>query len=133
MHLEFLFFSPPHGCGIIRDLLSIIVFVCLLYSLPITEMSLLLASLPVTAAINSALPVNLLCSKRAAVHNVHNTTSLVELPVTVSFLNQEFTTQLPFQIFHEDIGFEVVFGSQWESWCILNKGQLNNLFFCVLT
>ena len=85
-----------------------------LYRLPITEMSLLLASLPVTAAINSALPVNLLCSKRAAVHNVHNTTSLVELPVTVSFLNQEFMTQLPFQIFHEDIGFKVIFGSQWE-------------------
>jgi len=109
-----LFFFPPHGRGIIRDLLSV-------------NHHLRLCTLP-----NSALPINLLCSKHAAVHNVHNTTSHVELPVTVSFLNQEFMTQLPFQNFHDDVGFEVIFGSQWESWCILNKGQLDNLFLVFL-
>ena len=83
------------------------------------EMSLSLASKPVSAAACPALSVNLLNRKRATSHNVPNTTSHVELPVTVSFLNQEATTCMEFVVFDGDVGFEVVFGIQWESWTTL--------------
>jgi len=87
-------------------------------------MSLLLVSKPVSAAI-------WLHRKRATLHTVDNTTLHAELPVTVSFLNQDVTTCLEFVNLDEDVGFEVVLGSRWQSWCTLNKGQ-SNLLICPL-
>jgi hypothetical protein len=78
----------------------------------------------VSAVISSAFPANLLHSKHASVYNVSASTTVVDLLVTISFLNREVTTQLLFKIFHEHLGFDIVLGSQWQAWCALNKGQL---------
>ena len=87
-----------------------------------SDMSLLLASTPVSAAICPTLSVNLLNRRRASIHDVDGTASVVDLPITVSFLNQEMSMSFSFTVVERDFGFEVLLGSQWESWCTQNKG-----------
>jgi len=96
-------------------------------------MSLLLASLPVSAAVCPHLPVNLVNRRRASLHDVDEGAFRVELLVTISFLNQVATNVLPFMIVEDAVGFEVVLGSQWETWCGQNKGLYFMPFFSSLS
>lgn len=85
-------------------------------------MSLLLGSTPVSAAVCASLPVNLLSKERSWTHGVDDAVKAVDLPVNVSFLGQAFTASFSFVVVDGDFGFEIVLGSQWESWCTYNKG-----------
>jgi len=93
-------------------------------------MSVLLLSTPVSAAVCPSLSVNLLSRRRAVVHGIANPNRFVELPITVCFLSQARTTVLRFIIIEEDVGFEVVFGSQWERWRAESNGQFQIFASC---
>jgi hypothetical protein len=95
-------------------------------------MSLLLASLPVSTAVSPLLLINLVTRKRASLHGVDAGTACVELLVSVCFLNQAATAVLLFTIVNNDVGFEVILGSQWETWCVRNKGVYYMPFFSPL-
>ena len=95
-------------------------------------MSLLLASLPVSAAVCPYLSQNLVTRKWASLHDVDSAASYVELLITVTYLNQAAAIILPFMIIDDKVEFEVVFRSQWESWCKWKKGQYYMLFFSFL-
>jgi len=86
-------------------------------------MAFMLASTSVSAAISPDLSINLLSRRCASVHDIDNSASMADLPVTVSFLDQTLTTFLSFVVTDRDVGFEVVLGIGWESWCRQNKGQ----------
>ena len=86
-------------------------------------MTFMLASTSISAAISPGLSINLLNRKCASVHDVDNSASITELPITVSFLDQVLTTHLSFVVTDRDVGFEVVLGHQWESCCKQNKGR----------
>jgi len=85
-------------------------------------MSLCLAGKLVSAVLNPSLSINLLSRARALANDVSPSMSVVELPVTVSFLGQEASTSLSFTVVDEDIAADLVLGCQWESWCLDNKG-----------
>ncbi len=95
-------------------------------------MSIFLASQPVSAAVCAGLPVNLISRRRASVHDVDEATLSVELLVTVSLPNQAASTVLPFIIVDDTVGFEVVLGLQWETWCEQNRGPFLTPFFSLL-
>ena len=97
-------------------------------------MSLSLASLPVCAAVSPLLPLNFVTRKRASVHGngIDEATFSMELLVTVTFLNRAATVILPFTIVDQDLGFEVILGSQWDTWCDQNKGGYCIPFFVVV-
>jgi len=79
-----------------------------------TTMSLLLLDSPVNAAVNSQLSINLLSRQRASVHAINKAVSVVDLPLTACFLGQGRSTVLSFVISEEDLGFEIILGSQWD-------------------
>jgi hypothetical protein len=85
-------------------------------------MSVSLASTAVSAAICPNLSVNLLSRTRAAFHDILDDTPHVELPITVSYLNQERTTSFPFVVVDRHFGFEILLGRQWDVWCMQHKG-----------
>ena len=85
-------------------------------------MSVSLASSPVSAAVSPYLPLNLVTRKRASFHGVDEDVLHVELLIAVTYLNQAATVVLPFVIVDDDLGFEVIFGAQWENWCKSRKG-----------
>ena len=86
-------------------------------------MSLLLLDSPVNAAVNSQLSVNLLGRQQASVHAIDKALSIVDLPVTACFLGQGRSTVLSFVILEDNLGFEIILGSQWDSWCSQHKGK----------
>ena len=85
-------------------------------------MSLSLASKPVSAAISPTLSINFLTRTHASCHGVADTVGVVNLPLTVTFLGQEVTTSFPFTLINTTLGFNVLLGAKWESWCARNKG-----------
>lgn len=91
-------------------------------SLAPTTMSLLLQDDPIVATACPHLPVNILSRTHASIHHVSQAVSIVHLPVTACFLGQAMLTILPFAISDINLGFEIVLGCQWDSWCRLNKG-----------
>jgi hypothetical protein len=64
-----------------------------------------------------------------AFHNIVPAALSVELLVAVTYLNQAATIVSPFTIIDVEVGFDVVFGSQWQSWCQQKKGQHHPSFF----
>jgi hypothetical protein len=68
------FFGPSYRC----------VTPVTIVSLQTTTMKLLLASVPVSAAVNPRISVNLLSRDRAAVHGIDDTTTAIQLSVTVA-------------------------------------------------
>lgn len=86
-------------------------------------MSLLLLDNPIIAAVSPRASVNLLSRIRASAHAVNSAVCSVELPLTVCFLGQAVSTTLSFVISDDDLGFEIILGSEWQSWCTTNKGQ----------
>jgi len=86
-------------------------------------MSLLLLDSPINATVNSQLSINLLSRQRASVHAINKAISVVDLPVTACFLGQGRSTILSFVILEEDLGFEIIPGSQWDLWCSQHKGK----------
>jgi len=100
------------------------------FSFPIVDASLqffrwqcLLLDSPVNAAVNSQLSINLLSRQRASVHAINKAVSIIDLPVTACFLGQGRSTILLFVISEEDLGFEIILGSQWDLWCSQHKGK----------
>jgi hypothetical protein len=51
------------------------------------------------------------------------TTSTIQLAVAVHFLGQQASIVLPFTVTDHDIGFEIVLGCQWDTWCTQNQGE----------
>ena len=83
-------------------------------------MSLLLVDRPVIAAVCPQLSVNILSRRRASVHDINIALSV---SVAARFLGQGRSIVLPFIISNENLAFEIVLGSQWETWCSLYKGE----------
>jgi len=90
-------------------------------------MSLLLLDSPV----NSQLSINLLSRQRASVHAINKAVSVVDLPVTAFFLGQGRSTVLSFVISEEDLGFEIILGSQWDLWCSQHIGKQKYAVFII--
>ena len=85
-------------------------------------MSLLLAGKPVSAAVSPRLPVNRLSSARASVENVSRSSGSVDLPVSVRFLGQQLTTVLSFTVVDDEIAFDIILGSDWDT-CWSHHGR----------
>src|SRR5438445_94212 len=70
-----------------------------------------ITSLPVSATVSPYFSINLITRKQASLHGVDKTVLHVKLLV---YLNQAAMIVLPFAIINNDIGFKVIFGSQWK-------------------
>jgi hypothetical protein len=91
-------------------------------------MSLSLRNAAVSAAYSDTATVNLLSRTWASAHEIEVEKASVSLSVTVAFPYRAITTAFEFAILdHDSLKFDVVFCSEWESWCRRNNGVSSSL------